>query len=210
MIQMIGGIIIHLSTVRIAVRVIRSFKMYRMIANIQQCLVLLCAMPVKRNTKIYATAVIMHSRMPVLDADRSCYCILTVQPNHYQGRSRLKKQGKIVAIKGIGGIHLACDAWNEQAIQRLRKRKMREQKPFAIMVQSIEEAKKFAVISREERDLLQGKERPIVLCRKKDPKQFLAISENQYNRALVALFASACFIDAATAGCCIDECESTR
>lgn len=96
------------------------------------------------------------------------------------GAVQALKQGKIVAIKGIGGIHLACDAWNKQAIQRLRKRKMREQKPFAIMVQSIEEAKKFAVISREERDLLQGKERPIVLCRKKDPKQFLAISENQY------------------------------
>ena len=57
------------------------------------------------------------------------------------GTIQALKQGKIVAIKGIGGIHLACDAWNKQAIQRLRKRKMREQKPFAIMVQKYRRSK---------------------------------------------------------------------
>jgi hydrogenase maturation protein HypF len=76
--------------------------------------------------------------------------------------------GKIVAIKGIGGYHLACRADDETAVARLRTRKAREEKPLAIMVRDVSVAGQYAFINQEERALLEGVERPIVLCRKKD------------------------------------------
>lgn len=77
----------------------------------------------------------------------------------------LLKQGAVLAIKGIGGYHLAADARNDAVIMELRKRKRRPFKPFAIMAGSIEAAAGFCDISPEERDLLLSKERPIVLLR---------------------------------------------
>ncbi len=76
--------------------------------------------------------------------------------------------GKIVAIKGVGGFHLACNARDGKAIANLRKRKMRDEKPFAVMVGNIEEAKKFCNISETEGKLLTSAQRPIVLLRKRD------------------------------------------
>lgn len=89
------------------------------------------------------------------------------------------KQGKIVAIKGIGGIHLACDARNTQAILRLRQRKQREAKPLAIMVKDIQTATEFVKIAPEEESLLIQPQRPIVLCAKKDKNQYKELSENK-------------------------------
>ena len=77
------------------------------------------------------------------------------------------KNGQIVAIKGIGGFHLACDAQNEKAIETLRQRKGRIDKPFAVMCKDLETAKKFVEINDAEADILTGKERPIVLLKKK-------------------------------------------
>ena len=69
------------------------------------------------------------------------------------------KEGKIVAIKGIGGIHLACDANNKQAVLRLRKRKQREAKPFAIMAKDIQTAKELVdIFSVEESFLISKKD----------------------------------------------------
>ena len=76
-------------------------------------------------------------------------------------------QGKIVAVKGIGGFHLACDAQNGNAIESLRQRKGRIDKPFAVMVREVEEAKAFAIVSDQEQQLLESKERPIVLLSKR-------------------------------------------
>jgi hydrogenase maturation protein HypF len=75
--------------------------------------------------------------------------------------------GKIVAIKGIGGYHLACRADDETAVRRLRLRKMREEKPLAIMVRDVKAARDYALIGGEEQSILEGVERPIVLCAKK-------------------------------------------
>lgn len=80
----------------------------------------------------------------------------------------LINQGKIVAIKGLGGFHLACKAENKKAIKVLRKRKNRPHKPFAIMVKDIESAKKLAYISKEEEMLLLSNKRPILILRKKE------------------------------------------
>ena len=78
-------------------------------------------------------------------------------------------KGKIVAIKGLGGFHLAADAGNAKAVQRLRERKNREEKPLAIMVADLATAKRLARISADEEKLLTSPQRPIVLLRKKSP-----------------------------------------
>jgi hydrogenase maturation protein HypF len=71
--------------------------------------------------------------------------------------------GAIVAVKGIGGVHLACDAASERAVSELRSRKHREDRPFALMVASLEAARSLAQIGPAEHELLTGVERPIVL-----------------------------------------------
>ncbi|MEW5806413.1 MAG: carbamoyltransferase HypF [Acidobacteriota bacterium] len=78
------------------------------------------------------------------------------------------KEGSTIAIKGIGGFHLAVDASNTGAIRRLRERKLREEKPLAIMSGSLEKILECAWLNEEERKLLISSERPIVLLRKKD------------------------------------------
>jgi len=81
--------------------------------------------------------------------------------------ARLLLQGKIVAIKGIGGFHLAVNALDEQAVQRLRRRKRRDHKPFAMMAASVEKVRDFAVVSEQARELLESAQSPIVLLPKK-------------------------------------------
>jgi len=88
-------------------------------------------------------------------------------PDPVEQARELLKKGKILAIKGLGGFHLAVDATNEQAVQRLRARKYREEKPLAVMVGHLEAAGRIAEIGRLEQHLLSSPQRPIVLCRKK-------------------------------------------
>lgn len=78
----------------------------------------------------------------------------------------LLASGGIVAIKGLGGFHLACDAANEQAVAELRRRKRRSNKPLAVMVRSLADAGRLCHIDDAERDLLAGSIRPIVLLRR--------------------------------------------
>ena len=81
--------------------------------------------------------------------------------------AELLRAGKILAIKGLGGFHLAVDAANDEAVRRLRSRKYREEKPLAIMVRDIGGASRIAKIGRAERELLNSPQRPIVLCLKR-------------------------------------------
>jgi len=71
--------------------------------------------------------------------------------------------GAILAIKGLGGYHLACDALNDESVQRLRQRKHREAKPFALMVPDLDTARKLCQVSDDEASLLESHRRPIVL-----------------------------------------------
>ena len=73
--------------------------------------------------------------------------------------------GKILAVKGLGGYHLVCDATNEQAVIRLRKRKQRPRKPLAVMAQNLEVVKQSFVVSSAEATLLTSPATPIVLLR---------------------------------------------
>lgn len=75
--------------------------------------------------------------------------------------------GGIVAIKGLGGFHLACDATNEQAVCELRRRKRRSNKPLAVMVRGLADAEHLCHVDGVERDLLAGSVRPIVLLRRR-------------------------------------------
>ena len=79
----------------------------------------------------------------------------------------LLEAGGIVAIKGLGGFHLACDAANEQAVVELRRRKRRSNKPLAVMVRSLADAERLCHVDDAERDLLAGSIRPIVLLRRR-------------------------------------------
>ncbi len=79
--------------------------------------------------------------------------------------SQLLKRGKIVAVKGLGGFLLACDASDEAAVKTLRERKRRPSKPFAIMVNNVNEIKKHCYVSPEEEELLTCPQSPIVLMK---------------------------------------------
>jgi len=81
--------------------------------------------------------------------------------------AKLIKEGHIVAVKGIGGFHIACLATDDDVVLKLRRRRRRPQQPFAVMSPSIEHVEKFAHVNQIERELLTSKERPIVVLRSK-------------------------------------------
>lgn len=80
----------------------------------------------------------------------------------------LLKTGKIVAIKGLGGYHLACDATNQNAVATLRERKRRIEKPFAVMIPDISWLDRICSPTEQERSFIQSINRPIVLIRRKE------------------------------------------
>ena len=75
--------------------------------------------------------------------------------------------GRILGIKGLGGFHLACDGLSETAVSELRRRKLRVDKPFALMVYDVATAAQFCYVNEAERELLTSRERPIVLLQKR-------------------------------------------
>ncbi|HKP11511.1 MAG TPA: carbamoyltransferase HypF [Blastocatellia bacterium] len=79
----------------------------------------------------------------------------------------LLMQGKVVAIKGVGGFHLACDAPNAEAVARLRQRKYREDKPFALMAASLDQIREHCFVSEAEAALLRSACRPVVLLERR-------------------------------------------
>lgn len=81
---------------------------------------------------------------------------------------KLLKEGKIGAIKGLGGFYLACDATNSKAVAKLRRLKNREAKPFAIMSFNLEKIKKYCKLGKKEEEWLINRARPIVLLKKKE------------------------------------------
>jgi len=90
---------------------------------------------------------------------------LVTDSNPITAASKILKEGKIVAIKGLGGFLLACDATNDNVVKVLRQRKKRSSKPFAIMVSTLDEAKRHCYVSPEEENLLTSPQSPIVLMR---------------------------------------------
>ncbi len=96
---------------------------------------------------------------------------------------RLLGEGKILAIKGLGGFHLACDAENHQAVAQLRERKRRSDKPFALMARDIEAVKKFCLVSDADRKTLLDARRPIVILPRR-PSGKISPAAAPHNRTL--------------------------
>lgn len=100
---------------------------------------------------------------------------------------KMIRAGKIIAIKGLGGFHLACDAFNEKAVKSLRERKKRYAKPFAVMSYSIDDADSYAYMNEKEIELLKSPQRPILLLRKKKNALAPSISfNNNYTGVMLA------------------------
>jgi hydrogenase maturation protein HypF len=93
--------------------------------------------------------------------------LIHVGEDGLQRARRHLAQGKILAVKGLGGFHLACDAANPVAVAELRRRKLRVDKPFAVMMFDFPTVKRHCHVSEAERALLQSPERPIVLLRRR-------------------------------------------
>ncbi|HUV51140.1 MAG TPA: carbamoyltransferase HypF [Anaerolineae bacterium] len=92
-----------------------------------------------------------------------------ISQNPIEKAAQLLKQGYVVAIKGLGGFHLAVDAANNDAVGTLRSRKHREEKPLAIMSCDIEHIREYAHVQAKEKALLKSSHRPIVILKKKRP-----------------------------------------
>ena len=89
---------------------------------------------------------------------------IIISPDPIEAAATALVAGSVVAIKGLGGFHLVCDATSAAAVARLRRRKRRDEKPFAVMVRDLAEAETLALLSDHERRLLQSPARPIVLA----------------------------------------------
>jgi hydrogenase maturation protein HypF len=80
---------------------------------------------------------------------------------------RLLLGGRVLAVRGLGGFHLAVDATDSEAVRRLRMRKRREEKPLAVMVRTLMDAQQIAIVSEAEAAVLESRERPIVVLRRR-------------------------------------------
>jgi hydrogenase maturation protein HypF len=81
---------------------------------------------------------------------------------------KMLAEGKIIAIKGLGGFHLACDALNDNAVNTLRNRKLRVDKPFAVMIADIRLLSNYCILDSNLKTLLESRERPIVILPRKE------------------------------------------
>jgi len=101
-------------------------------------------------------------------------------PDPVSGTLRLLSEGKIVAIKGLGGYHLACDATREEVVARLRARKYREDKPFAVMCRDQEVAARICLLDAASSELLQSRQRPIIILpRRQEHSVAPSVAPNQ-------------------------------
>ena len=90
------------------------------------------------------------------------------------------KSGKIIVVKGLGGMHLACDASDAALCRELRRRKQRDEKPFAVMCRNLDCVRELCELSANEERALESHKRPIVLLKKRRRGELLHLSENDY------------------------------
>jgi hydrogenase maturation protein HypF len=123
-------------------------------------------------------------------------------PDAVAGAATLLRDGAIVAVKGIGGYHLACRADDEHAVATLRARKHREDKPFAVMAGDLPAARALVVLGDAEEALLRGAERPIVLApRRDDARVASAVAPRSRELGVLLPYAPLHHLLLADAGC---------
>lgn len=117
-----------------------------------------------------------HYRLEIMPQSRASSAEKTIEQDAAAiGRAaQLLAAGKIIAVKGLGGYHLACDARNAPAVRFLRERKFRKEKPFAVMVQDLNGARLLGHFSLEAESLLLSPARPIVLAREREKLEGIA------------------------------------
>ena len=93
--------------------------------------------------------------------------LITQKEEALEKTVQLLKEGNIIAVKGVGGFHLVCDATNDQALKKLRERKKRGEKPFAVMFRDINQIKEYAKITDFEEAVILSPERPVVIVKSK-------------------------------------------
>jgi hydrogenase maturation protein HypF len=113
-------------------------------------------------------------------------CRLTEREDAILAAQKLLSNGKILAIKGLGGFHLACDATNTESVAELRRRKLRVEKPFALMMPDLATVEQHCFTSEADRLLLESHQRPIVLLRRKPYSSIAeAVAPRQDNLAVM-------------------------
>lgn len=121
--------------------------------------------PLKR--RYHAQPISCNSCGPSLSLFRGDKKVEIDEKEIIQKVATLIESGKNLAIKGIGGFHIVCDASNDEALEKLREFKHRPTKPFAIMCKDLQQIKTFAEVSEKEEELLTCKEAPIVILKKR-------------------------------------------
>lgn len=104
-------------------------------------------------------------RLSLVDAQGRLHPAVEPEPDPIRAAAGLLREGAVIAVKGLGGFQLACDATNEAVVAELRVRKRRPDKPFAVMVATLEEARRWFAPGPEEEAALAGAAAPIVLVR---------------------------------------------
>ncbi|MCB0233651.1 MAG: carbamoyltransferase HypF, partial [Anaerolineae bacterium] len=107
-------------------------------------------------------------RLGVLGVGRGAWGLVAGETDPIRAAADALLAGQIVAVKGLGGFHLMVDAGNKAAIERLRERKPRRDKPFALIVRDLDAARRLCVVSAEAEALLTAAEAPIVLLPRRD------------------------------------------
>ena len=119
------------------------------------------------NRRFHAQPVACPDCGPQIWLETPAQTLLAERDNALQMARDWIRQGKILAIKGLGGFHLACDATNPSAVSELRRRKKRSDKPFALMAFDLARVEKHCIVTPEEHQLLLSKERPVVLLERR-------------------------------------------
>ncbi len=118
------------------------------------------------NRRYHAQPISCNNCGPTLSLSTKENVITNIPKEIYLQTAQFIKDGKILAIKGIGGFHIVCDASNDTVIQKLREYKYRPSKPFAIMCKDINQIEKIVTLNVKEKEVLTSKEAPVVVCDK--------------------------------------------
>lgn len=118
------------------------------------------------NRRYHAQPISCNNCGPKITLSKKDNLISNVPEEIYKQTAQFIKNGKILAIKGIGGFHIVCDASNDTVIQKLREYKHRPSKPFAIMCKDINQVQDIVNLNEKEKEVLNSKEAPVVVCDK--------------------------------------------